>query len=218
MEQRSNHHSDRDRRHSCRRSTSTRRQALRTLGAVGGIALTGCLDQDGDGLDPGDENGTGDDPEESEDDEEEIEALADESHDPPENGAVVFVYDDGPIEDYTQAFPVHEEFGVPATTGIVTDWIGRDDDWMDVGHLEELADAGWEICSHTTEHTTVAMFEIEDDIEADDHQIFAEEIRHGHHEGKEVELTDGTRSVLRTVEGLDGETEDRHVVLNLSEN
>jgi hypothetical protein len=136
MRRRYDHIGDRDR--SSGRSTLTRRRALRTLGTITGISIAGCLDQD-TAPDPDD------DFEDAEDEEDESDELADESLDPPENGAVAFVYDDGPIEDDTQAFPVHEEFDASTTTGIVTDWIGRNDDWMDIEHLEELAAADWGI-------------------------------------------------------------------------
>lgn len=194
-------------------SASTRRQALRGIGTIAGISLAGCLGQDDP--DSEDEDTAEDNPENGSEEEqkEEVEERTEENLESPENGAVVFVYDDGPIEDYTKAFPVHEEFDAPATTGIVTEWIGQSADWMNVKHLKELAAAGWEICSHTTDHGTVASFEIQVDIEASDRQIRPEEIRHGHHGGKEIELTDGDRSVIRTVEELDGEGEDRYIVL-----
>lgn len=205
------------------RSRPTRRQALRTLGMVGGLSLAGCLDRAGnldpnDTVDPNDteKNENGDDPEDKKENDteqgNETEEQTNERLSPPKNGAVAFIYDDGPIEDYTKAFPVHQQFKAPATVGITSNWVGREN-YMGVRHLEKLVDAGWEICSHTTDHLPIASFKIQEDIEADDREIDPTEIRHGHHEGKKVELTDGDHSVIRTVEGLGGETEDRHVVL-----
>ncbi|MFP8953670.1 polysaccharide deacetylase family protein [Natrialbaceae archaeon A-arb3/5] len=198
---------------------STRRRLIGTAGA-GVIGLTaGCIgrftDGDENGSDPNDdenesadEDGTGSDTEtdaggESND--------ATEPEDDPvpnvDGGAVVFVYDDGPIEDYEQAFPVHQEFDAPATAGIVTEWIGREDyngtDWMDVDHLAELADAGWEISSHTTAHTALGAFELVEDAEPDDTRIYPEQRNHGFQHGYEAEVTDGDERVRRTIVGSD---------------
>lgn len=203
----------------------TRRHFLGTVGTgTGGltVSLAGCTADDAstdetirdddtdDGERSSDEeevNDTDGDTEGTEDAEEE------ESLDPPENGAVVFVYDDGPIEDYTQAFPAHQEFDAPATTGIVSGWIGQSDDWMDVEHLEELAAAGWEICSHTTQHMPLAAYELTEDVGPEDTAIHAEEYRHGHTDGLTIEITDGDRSVSREVAGLGGEPGGNRSVL-----
>ncbi|ADJ14812.1 polysaccharide deacetylase [Halalkalicoccus jeotgali B3] len=129
---------------------------------------------------------------------------------PPDGGAVVFVYDDGPMEDYTQALPAHRRFDAPATVGIVSDWVGRadyqDNGCMDVEHLEELVDAGWEIASHTTEHTTLGTFELLKDAHPDDTRIYPEEIRHGYHRGKTIEIINDEHDFTRTVAdyGTDG--------------
>ncbi|OVE84049.1 polysaccharide deacetylase family protein [Natronolimnobius baerhuensis] len=127
-----------------------------------------------------------------------------------DGGAVVFVYDDGPIEDYEQAFPVHQEFDAPATAGIVSEWVGREDyngtDWMALNHLEELADAGWEIASHTTAHTALGAFDLVEDVEPDETRIYPEQRNHGFHHGYEIEITDGNESVRRTV--VDSDTDD----------
>lgn len=142
----------------------------------------------------------------------------DEVVEPPEGGAVVFVYDDGPLEDYTQAFPVHQEFDAPATTGIVSEWIGREDymdaGCMDVEHLEELVDAGWEIASHTVEHTAVGSFELVENAAPEDDYVYPEEIRHGYHRGKELEITDDDRTVRRTVVDYGSDGVGRYIELD----
>jgi hypothetical protein len=141
-----------------------------------------------------------------------------ESPDPPEGGAVVFVYDDGPIEDYTQAFPAHQAFDAPATTGIVTEWIGRENymgtDWMDIEHLEELEDAGWEIASHTTEHTVVGTFALLEDAEPSDDRVYPEEINHGYWRSNDIEITDGENTVTRTVLGYDEDDTGQYLELD----
>jgi peptidoglycan/xylan/chitin deacetylase (PgdA/CDA1 family) len=150
---------------------------LKGVCGPGGIAsLAGCLaserrEDDADSIDESNETDDEGQTNESQTDEDESveQPTDDDEGDPtppsfPDGGAVVFVYDDGPMEDYTQAFPAHQAFDAPATTGIVSEWIGleafMDNDWMDVDHLETLVDAGWEIASHTTAHTSLASFEL----------------------------------------------------------
>lgn len=130
----------------------------------------------------------------------------------PENGAIVFVYDDGTMEDYTQALPAHEEFGAPATTGIVSDWVGTSG-YMDTEELDELVDAGWEIASHTKKHRPLASFPLTEDTNHSDTIVSAEGYRHGHHEGETVEISNGETKVLREVAGLAGEPGERRVKL-----
>lgn len=128
----------------------------------------------------------------------------------PENGTIVFVYDDGPMEDYTQALPVHQEFDAPATVGIVSEWVG-DDGRMDTEHLDQLVEEGWEIASHTKEHTSIAACPLTHDAEPDDTELSATGIRHGHHEGKPLEISDGETKVTREIAGLVGEPGGRRI-------
>lgn len=196
---------------------ATRRVLLGTIGAGTLGATAGCLDSlsgdedaDQNGDDEGDSNG--DDGADQSDESDGADEAEDEEEDVPDidGGAVVFTYDDGPMQDYEQAFPVHQEFDAPASAGIVTEWVGREDfdgnDWMDVEHLEELAEAGWEINSHTTAHTALGEFELVEDVEPDDVRVYPEERNHGFHQGYEIEVTDGESSVVRTVvdSGTDG--------------
>ena len=197
---------------------STRRRFLAKTGGIGvTVSLGGCIGAAEEGSETADDTDFGDDPprygdvtadraELSDDDtadNEGDEAEEGEALDPPNNGAVVFVYDDGPMQDYSKAFPVHREFDAPASTGIVTEWIGRENfmgnDWMDVHHLEELVDAGWEIASHTAEHTALGSFELVEGAEPDDELVYPAHYRHGYHHGKDLVITDGERRVVRTV-------------------
>lgn len=199
------------------RPKPTRRAVLAT-GSAALVGLSGCLGSLSEGTDDtmndneiGEETTNDGEDDEKEDDHEE-------APDPPEGGAVVFVYDDGPMQDYTQALPAHRAFDVPATTGVVSEWIGRedyqDDGCMDVEHLEELVDAGWEIASHTAEHTAIGTFELTEDVDPDDERIYPEEIRHGYHRGKTLEITDGERTFHRDVADYGTDDVGRYIDLD----
>ncbi|MDG5758512.1 polysaccharide deacetylase family protein [Natronococcus sp. A-GB1] len=194
---------------------ATRRVLLGTIGAGTLGATAGCLDSlagdEDDGSDEDDGNGSNGDDATQSDERDDTDEQEEETEDVPDidGGAVVFTYDDGPMEDYEQAFPVHQEFDAPASAGIVTEWVGREDfndnDWMDVEHLEELAEAGWEINSHTTAHTALGEFELVEDVEPDDTRVYPEERNHGFHLEYDIEITDGENSVVRTVVASDSD-------------
>ncbi|UPM44434.1 polysaccharide deacetylase family protein [Halocatena salina] len=196
---------------------STRRRFLVTVGA-GTVPLAGCFTQQRD--DGQDVSGTvtfdgTTDPRET--DRNAVEKRAIEASDPPENGAVVFVYDDGPMTDYTQAFPAHQSYDAPATVGIVSEWVGRknfmDRDWMGVTHLTDLVDAGWEIASHTAEHTTVGTYELVEDAAPNDERVYPTGVRHGFWTPKDVELTDGDKTVRANAVGRGTDDTGRYVEL-----
>ncbi|WP_122090305.1 polysaccharide deacetylase family protein [Halalkalicoccus subterraneus] len=196
--------------------TEPSRRAFLATGAVIATGFAGCLGSSDQEDDPP-ENDTETDTDENETPpNEELEVR--EPLEPPEGGAVVFVYDDGPMEDYTQALPAHQAFDAPATVGIVSSWVGRDDyqnnGCMDVTHLEELVDAGWEIASHTIEHTPVGTLALVEDAEPSDERVYPKEIRHGYNRGKTVELTDGTQSIRRVVTDYGSDGVGRYIELD----
>lgn len=72
---------------------------------------------------------------------------------------LVIEYDDGALEDYNLAFPIHKKYKVPATTNIITKLIGAEDQqgntYMTKEQLIELYDNGWEISNHTARHNNL---------------------------------------------------------------
>ena len=64
---------------------------------------------------------------------------------------VVLTFDDGYKDAYTNAFPLLRSAGLGGTFGIVTDWVGQPD-YVNWDQLREMAAAGMEIASHTTNH------------------------------------------------------------------
>lgn len=186
---------------------SSRRTFIATsaVALAGAAGCLGALSTNSDDSTDDPAHSDGEDRKGDETDDEADETESEETPDPPEGGAVVFVYDDGPMEDYTKAFPVHQEFDAPATVGVVSDWIGREDyqdsGCMGVDQLDELVAAGWEVASHTVDHTAVGTFELTEDAHAGDERVAVEEFRHGYHEGLTLEITDGEHPSHRTVVG-----------------
>jgi len=103
----------------------------------------------------------------------------------PKGRRVVVTFDDGFRSVLDLAFPVLNRLGLPATLFVVTDHVGMEEpqgwpgveQWLDGPHrleldfltwseLRRLADAGWEIGSHTRTHPRLT--------ELDDHALTEE--------------------------------------------
>lgn len=68
---------------------------------------------------------------------------------------VVFISDDGKLEDYTELKPVFKAKGVPCVTAVVTNLVGTSS-YMTLSQLKELEADGWEIASHTMNHVRLS--------------------------------------------------------------
>ncbi|ELZ21716.1 hypothetical protein C477_05219 [Haloterrigena salina JCM 13891] len=188
-------------------SQTGRRTVLRGGAALGAGIIAGCLDfttlesddTESSAANASDENGSND--VDTEDDAEEWSEWS-------ENGALTFIYDDGPVQDLELALPAHEKYDAPASVGIVSDWIESDDErWMDFDDVETLSDAGWEIASHTATHVAISSFELVADVSSGDSRIYPEgRGQHGFMLGNPIEVTDGEKLVQRTV--IDSGTDD----------
>lgn len=124
------------------------------------------------------------------------------------NGRLVVIYDDAPIEDYKQAFPVHNELEVPGCCGVVSTWVGNKEGFCSVKQLQEMKNAaGFEMISHTREHTLLTGSPVVRDLAPDDTRVYPEIKFHAYHPRYPLEITDGETSVVRPIAG---HGEDEH--------
>jgi peptidoglycan/xylan/chitin deacetylase (PgdA/CDA1 family) len=73
---------------------------------------------------------------------------------------IVLTFDDGFLNNYTNAFPILQQYGFSATIFIVTDFIGKSKTWdafgqdplMEWSHLKEMSRFGISFESHTCTH------------------------------------------------------------------
>ena len=81
----------------------------------------------------------------------------------PDEKVAAVTFDDAYESVYTNAYPILKQYGYTATVYVITDYIGKENDWdLNVGwkkfrhlnsdHIKELVEAGWEIGSHTCSH------------------------------------------------------------------
>ncbi len=66
--------------------------------------------------------------------------------------AVILSFDDGYANNYTNAFPLLEEYGFKGNFNIITDKIGESDFYMSEDQIADLVAAGHQLCSHTQTH------------------------------------------------------------------
>ncbi len=129
------------------------------------------------------------------------------------DGLLVLIYDDSPREDYTQTFPVHEEYGVPGCVAVCPGLMGTHSQWMHPGHLEELYEAGWEVMSHTLVHRALGEIPVRSDIEEGDTEIHVQSNLHGRFEGDPLLIFDGETQTTATVAGRDEDGDEQLIVL-----
>jgi peptidoglycan/xylan/chitin deacetylase (PgdA/CDA1 family) len=64
---------------------------------------------------------------------------------------VAVTFDDGNLNNYTNALPVLKEYKIPATMFVVSDWIGKPDH-LNAAQIKEISAAGIDFGSHTKTH------------------------------------------------------------------
>lgn len=128
-------------------------------------------------------------------------------------GMLVLIYDDSPREDYTKAFPVHQEYGVPGCAAVCPELMGSSPRWMHAGHLEEMYDAGWEVMGHEMMHRSLGKIPVMSDIEEGDQEIHVQSNVHGRVEGDPLLIFNEEHATTATVAGDTTDDDDQLLVL-----
>lgn len=64
---------------------------------------------------------------------------------------ILITFDDGHIDNYTNAFPIMQKYGFTGVLYIVGNYLGTDD-YLNRAQILEMYKAGWEVGSHTLNH------------------------------------------------------------------
>lgn len=84
---------------------------------------------------------------------------------------VVITFDDGYLDNYTEAFPIMQKYGMTGTIYLVADCVGESAAWdgdigrqlplMDWAQIREMRDYGVEFGSHTRTHPALDTLDLE---------------------------------------------------------
>lgn len=73
---------------------------------------------------------------------------------------VIITFDDGHMNNYTDAFPIMQKYGFTGVLYVVVNYLDTVD-YLGVDQLKEMAAAGWEIGSHSISHSDLTSLEPE---------------------------------------------------------
>lgn len=68
----------------------------------------------------------------------------------------VFRFDDIRDTQYTTAYPIMRAYGFRGSCFVIADKIGASGGYMTLAQMQELHDAGWDMCNHTKTHTDLS--------------------------------------------------------------
>lgn len=78
--------------------------------------------------------------------------------------SVVITFDDGYVDNYTNAFPILKEFGIKATIFVITDWADKLPQFMTISQLREMDENGIDIEAHTQIHDQLDKLTYEEQL------------------------------------------------------
>lgn len=116
------------------------------------------------------------------------------------SGRMVFVYDDGYAEDYTQTFQIHDHYDAPACAAVPSSVIGRSDEFLTEKQLTKMTDAGWEIMSHAVAHEALGHVGVTQPVEPGDTKVYVDSTVMGR-TPHPAEIYTGDKQVVHKITG-----------------
>jgi peptidoglycan/xylan/chitin deacetylase (PgdA/CDA1 family) len=91
--------------------------------------------------------------------------------------SIVITFDDGYLDNYTNAYPILKEFGFNATVFIISGLVDKDKAYMTSEQLKEMELSGIEMQAHTANHPQLSTLDYENQMrEIKDSKIFLENL------------------------------------------
>ncbi|MBI5352124.1 MAG: polysaccharide deacetylase family protein [Chloroflexi bacterium] len=73
---------------------------------------------------------------------------------------VLITFDDGHLDNYTNAYPIMKKYGFTGVLYIVANYMGAED-YLNADQIIEMASAGWEVGSHSVNHLDLTKLDPE---------------------------------------------------------
>ncbi len=131
-------------------------------------------------------------------------------------GQVVFIYDDSMKTDYSMAFKVHEDEGVPGCSAAIAASVVPNRphmEFMGPKKLREMADSGWEVMSHSLFHRYWDTQHIQRDLAPDDTKIYLPSQILGNFANFKLRVSDGDKKTIVTTVGAGKDENGNYVKL-----
>ncbi|WP_331235580.1 polysaccharide deacetylase family protein [Natronorarus salvus] len=129
------------------------------------------------------------------------------------DGMVVFVYDDSPVEDYTETYEVHQEYDAPGCIAACPGLMNSSEQWMADDQLAEMYEDGWEVQAHTIDHRNLGEVELTGAVSEGEMELPVASNLQGRFEGDPLVVFDGESEVEATVADRDGGGDAQYIVL-----
>ena len=71
---------------------------------------------------------------------------------------MLITFDDGHLDNYTNAFPIMKKYGFTGVLYIVANYMGADQ-YMNIPQIQEMGAAGWEVGSHSVSHAELTKID-----------------------------------------------------------
>jgi len=71
---------------------------------------------------------------------------------------IIISFDDGNLDNYTNAFPIMQKYGFTGVVYIVGNYVGADK-YMNADQIKDMAASGWEVGSHSMSHADLTFLE-----------------------------------------------------------
>ncbi len=130
-----------------------------------------------------------------------------------DDGMVVFVYDDSPIEDYTETYQVHQEYDAPGCIAACPGLMNSSDQWLTDDLLREMYEDGWEVQSHTIDHRNLGEVELTGAIDEGETELPVSSNLQGRFEGDPLLVFDDETEAEGVVADRDGGGDSQYIVL-----
>lgn len=131
------------------------------------------------------------------------------------NPKLVFIFDDGYKEDYTQTFPVFQDEGVPACIATPSANVDRGPKFLTGKQVTEMTGAGWEVMSHGVKHESLGSVRVTQDISSDDTRVYVHRNALGR-TPHEVEIYNDEKRTVASLTGLGQDDTGKYLTLESS--